>query len=188
MANRNQNAGRYFSIIAFGEILWFTFMAISLWWRGLIVILIISLCVGTIVGATLAIYYRRKEKQMPVAVVVNTQSDKIDLKSLPGGYVIVRRMNYGEELTRSAMGTKLIVGGTAGKDMSGELDIQTDKIAIWDFAHLVVEHNLTDANDRPLNFKSEADVRMLSGAIGKEIGELIDSFNSAETSDEVKNS
>lgn len=124
---------------------------------------------------------------MPVGTITNTVSDQILLKTLSDGYVVVRRMNYGEELQRSALATKITLGGVTGKDLGGEVDIQTEKLALWDFANLVVDHNITDANERKLDFRNEADVRALNSTIGKEIGEIIDNFNDAKNSEEVKN-
>lgn len=125
---------------------------------------------------------------MPVGTVTNTVSEPIPLKTLPEGFVIVRRMSYGEELQRSAIATKFTVGGSNTKDFGGEVDIQTEKLALWDFANLVVDHNITDEKERKLNFKNEADVRMLSSEIGKEIGDIIDDFNAVKETKEVKNS
>lgn len=128
-------------------------------------------------------------KKMPVAVITNSQSDKIDLKTCPGGYVIVRRMNYGEKLLRDGMAAKFLMSGsTKDASMQGELEMQTEEVALWEFANLIVEHNLTDTQDVPLNFKIKAHVKMLDPAVGDEIGQLIDAQNAAQDSEEVKNS
>lgn len=127
---------------------------------------------------------------MPIGVVTNPTSEKMPLLSAPpDGYVIVRRMNYGEKLLRSNMAAKFLMGGSKdSKDFKGELEMQTEEVAYWDFANLIVEHNITDANDQLLNFKSKAHVKMLSGPIGEEIGRIIDDFNAPEETDEIKNS
>lgn len=129
---------------------------------------------------------------MPVAVVIDNISDKIPLKTLPpDGYVIVRRMTYGESLARSGKATKLLVGAGDSKnkeDFKGEIDVQTEALALWDFANLVVEHNCQDVDGRTLNFKNVLDVKKLSSAVGAEIGEAIDKFNDVGDSEETKNS
>lgn len=132
---------------------------------------------------------------MPRAVVINSLSDKIPLITLPpDGYVIVRRMTYGEDLARSAKATKILMGspdanGKQSKDnFQGEIDIQTEALALWDFANLIVEHNCEDVDGRVLNFKSVADVKKLDKNIGQEIGKIIDDFNAVEETEEVKNS
>jgi hypothetical protein len=127
--------------------------------------------------------------KMPVAVITNSQSDKIDLETCPGGYVIVRRMNYGEKLLRDGMAAKFLMSGSAkDSSMQGEIDMQTEEVALWEFANLIVEHNLTDANEVALNFKVKAHVKMLDPNVGDEIGRLIDAQNAAQNSEEVKNS
>ncbi len=125
---------------------------------------------------------------MPIAVVLNTE-EKFELKLLEGAYVTIRRMNYGESLKRQSMATKFFIDGSQNsKDFKGELDVQQETVTLWDFANLVTDHNLTDENDKPLNFKNVADVKRLDGALGQEIGKYIDDFNRFEGLDEIKNS
>jgi len=131
---------------------------------------------------------KRRSTAMPVGTITNTTSDKLALNTAPpDGYVIVRRMTYGEEMHRSSLAARFLMGGTSSKDFTGELDIQSEKVTLWDFANLVVEHNITDASGRVLNFKNEQDVRSLDVRVGKEIGQYIDDFNATENTDEVKN-
>lgn len=130
---------------------------------------------------------------MPVAVVIDNTSDKIPLKTLPpDGYVVVRRMSYGESLAREGKATKLLVAGSDNRDSKStpqaEVDIQIEVLALWDFANLIVEHNCEDRDGRLLNFRNIDDVKKLSGAVGREIGQIIDDFNAVEETDEVKNS
>lgn len=131
--------------------------------------------------------------RMPVAVVIDNTSDKIPLKTLPpDGYVVVRRMSYGESLAREGKATKLLVAGSDNRDSKStpqaEVDIQIEVLALWDFANLIVEHNCEDRDGRLLNFRNIDDVKKLSGAVGREIGQIIDDFNAVEETDEVKNS
>lgn len=128
---------------------------------------------------------------MPIGVITNAVSDKLPLDSLPpDGYVIVRRMNYGEKLIRSNMAAKFLMSSPTkdSKDFQGQLDMQTEEVAYWDFAHLVVEHNVQDLDGRTLNFQNRNDVRKLDGAVGEEIGRKIDEFQNPEVTQEVKNS
>lgn len=125
---------------------------------------------------------------MPIAVVLTTE-EKFQLKRLEGAYVTIRRMNYGENLRRQSMATKFFIDSAQGsKDFRGQLDVEQEAVTLWDFAHLVVDHNLTDADEKPLNFKNPVDVKRLDGAIGQEIGKYIDDFNNFEENEEVKNS
>jgi len=126
---------------------------------------------------------------MPVAVFVNN-TERFDLQTVKDGYVVIRRMTYGESLKRQSMAQKIYMEQATGgaRDVRGEVDIQTERVALWEFANLIVEHNLTDEGDRQLNFRNPADVMRLDGPVGTEIGQYIDEFNGASESDEVKNS
>jgi hypothetical protein len=120
---------------------------------------------------------------MPVAVVTEEQHRE-ELKSLPGAYVVIRVMTYGEKLQRSSMSGAIKMLKDTKSDYVGEIAMETSRIALWDFAHLIAEHNLEDADGRTLNFKVEQDVRKLSSRIGDEVGALIDKHNSFEDIEE----
>lgn len=127
---------------------------------------------------------------MPVGTTDNYDDDRFDLKTAPpDGYVVIRRLSYGESLKRDAISTKFTVDGSAkSKDFMGDIKIDQEAIAQFDFAHCVVEHNITDKSGRTLNFKDPKDLAQLDGKIGKEIGDLIDEVNKIEGNEEVKNS
>src|SRR5262245_29489245 len=121
---------------------------------------------------------------MPRATIA-VDSQKFPLKTCPEGYVVVRRMTYGEKLSRQ---DDMMNMQTSTKDDSMSIRIHAKKMALIDFANLIIEHNLTDENDTPLNFKNAADVAKLDPRIGDEIGKYIDSINSFEDEDDTKNS
>jgi hypothetical protein len=120
---------------------------------------------------------------MPVAVVTE-ELHREELKSLPGAYVVIREMTYGERLNRTSLSGAMKVLKDQKSDYAGEISMETQRIAIWDFAHLIVEHNLQDRDERTLNFKNEADIRKLSAQVGDEVGQLIDKWNSFEDVEE----
>lgn len=124
---------------------------------------------------------------MPVATIINAQ-DEFLLKTVEGGRVVIRRMSWGEKLKRQGMitGFKMDMGGKRD-DMKAEIDIFQEAVSHWEFANLIVEHNLTDANDRPLNFKNISDQDSLDPRVGEEIQRYIDDLNAFEDKDEVKN-
>jgi hypothetical protein len=124
----------------------------------------------------------KRENKMPVAVVTEENHRK-ELKSLEGAFVVVREMTYGERLVRQGMNGKMRV--LAGKsEFAGELEMATRQIALWDFANLIVEHNLQDKDERVLNFRVEKDVEKLASKIGDEVGAFIDEINSFEDIEE----
>lgn len=120
---------------------------------------------------------------MPRATVVSTTKE-FELKTVPGGKVTVRRMTYGEKLARQ---DDLMSMSTSREGGETVMNMTTlfKKGALTDFANLIVEHNLTDENDRPLNFKDPQDVLMLDPRVGDEIGNYIDEINSFE--EDLKN-
>lgn len=123
---------------------------------------------------------------MPRATVTKS-TEKFELKSLPEAYVVIRRMNYGEKLDRQDDMINMKTGGESKTDFSAEIKLMNKKVALSDFANLVIDHNLTDENDVKLNFKNPSHVLSLDPVIGDEIGQLIDKLNSFEESDDVKN-
>jgi hypothetical protein len=120
---------------------------------------------------------------MPVAVVVSEPTRR-DLKTLPEGYVVIREMTYGEKIYRTGMtGAMKLLKDNKQTDYVGEMTMETSRITLWDFANLVVDHNLQDTDGRQLNFHNEQDVRKLSSRIGDEVGTYIDELNSFEDID-----
>jgi hypothetical protein len=147
---------------------------------GLLAILVTSALYGFTV-----ILERLFGVHVPRATVTQT-TERFDLKSCPEGYVVIRRMTYGEKLNRQD--DMMNMQTTADpKDKEMRIQIMAKKVALQDFANLVVEHNLTDENDTPLNFKNPAHVNLLDPQIGEEIGRYIDQINSFEEDAAVKN-
>ena len=120
---------------------------------------------------------------MPVAVVTGL-TERHDLKTLEGGFVVVREMSYGERIMRQSMSGKLKLMADKKSEYAGEMEMATAKLTYWDFANLVVEHNCEDADGRTLNFKNFQDVDKLGPRIGEEIGSYIDKLNSFEDIEE----
>lgn len=117
---------------------------------------------------------------MPVAVVQNPLSDKIDLKTLPGGYVVIRRMTHGQKLERQAFTSRLKFSIAKKRDMQGEIDLMQKAVSLWEFKNLVAEHNLEDLDGRTLNFTNPADVEKLDGKVAEEITAHINALNNFE--------
>lgn len=131
-------------------------------------------------------------RKMPIASIVDP-TQRFDLKSLSGGYVVIRRMTWGEKLKRQSMMTKfhMNLGDKRDKNSSAEVDILQEKVSLWEFQNLIVEHNLehreVNGNVRELNFKNINDVNLLDPKIGEEIQSRIDELNAFEEDEEVKN-
>lgn len=125
---------------------------------------------------------------MAIATITST-TERFDLKSCPpDGYVVVRRMTYGEKLKRQSMLTKFRMEmGNKKEDASMDIDLDQEKVTLWEFSNLIVEHNLTDENEKPLNFRNAFDIQRLGPVVGEEIQKRIDELNSFEEDEYVKN-
>lgn len=140
---------------------------------------------------------------MPVAVVME-EPERKELKTLPGGYVLLKRLSYGEKLEKRKFNSKMEMEIDKGsRTAKSILDIFNEASELFDFAHCIVEHNLTkfvhkvtgqpvkasdpEGIELPLDFLKPSDVRMLPGHISEEIGALMDALNNFEEDEEVKN-
>lgn len=117
---------------------------------------------------------------MPKAVVNINETVKKELKSLPEGYVVLRRLSYGQYLVRREMATKLSFSGGGPKDTTGEINVANKLVTEYEFAHCIVEHNLENENEVLLDFKQPWAVHALDPRVGEEIGGYIDELNQFE--------
>jgi|SRR4051794_27237511 len=123
---------------------------------------------------------------MPVGVITEPMVRE-ELKTLEGAYVVIKRMTYGQKLTRSQMAMKMRMQfqGKGQKEDGGiDIDMMNRLVSLWSFANLIAEHNITDVDERLLNFRNVADVEKLSGPVGEEIDSLIDKLNNFDEKDE----
>lgn len=140
---------------------------------------------------------------MPLAVVMS-KPERHDLKTCPGGYVMVRRMSFGEKMTRRGFNSKMDLEMTRGsRSAKSTVDLFNEQMEMYDFSHCIAEHNLTklvnkntglpcdaddpDAVEVPLDFTKPSDVKLLAGPIAEEIGTVMDKLNNFEEDPEVGN-
>jgi len=113
---------------------------------------------------------------MPQATAKLDSFETHDLESCPGGFVKLRRMTYGEKLQRRQMSMDMEMTGQ-GKSQTMKLDMAAEKVALFEFGRLIVEHNLEDETGRVLNFNNPADMVRLDPQVGDEIEILIQKMN-----------
>lgn len=151
----------------------------------------------------LMLLVQREGHKVAVATTM-IRSERKELKSAPGGFVIARRMTYGEKLMRGEMSGKMrILSNKVDKDAVGEMNMLQKSVQLWEFSNLIIEHNLEHqihtgdpvcykgecaCPTRTLNFKNTGDVELLDGRVGEEIQMFLDSLNNFEEEDETKNS
>lgn len=114
---------------------------------------------------------------MPKAVVDINDVVKSDLKSLPGGFVVLRRMSYLQTIERQAL-MKFEIATQRGKDLTGELAMASVEVQKFEFSHCIVEHNLEkDDEGTLLNLLKNEDLKLLDPRVGQEIQQLIEKQN-----------
>lgn len=120
---------------------------------------------------------------MPKATSV-VSSERHELKTLPGGFVEVRRLTYGQKLERKAMTANATMNMDRSKrDVQMMMQLMNENATIFDFKHCIVDHNLEDEGDRKLDLTTAADIRKLDPRIGEEIEQILDNLNNFEEDD-----
>lgn len=125
---------------------------------------------------------------MPVATV-SKDTEKHPLKTLEGGFVVLKRMSYGQKLSRQAMISDMKMTGTK-KEFAATLNLANEKVTKWEFGVCVVDHNLEEkVNDavRKLDLKKPEDIDKLDPRVGEEIASFIGKMNNFEEEAEEGN-
>lgn len=118
---------------------------------------------------------------MPRATTTGNETERFDLKTCPGGFVVLRRLTYGEYLKRRQMASNMSVRAEKGqKDFEGVMELVNQKVTEFEFANCIVEHNLEDDDENILDFANPVNIRMLDPRIGEEISTRIDEMNQYE--------
>lgn len=125
---------------------------------------------------------------MPNATVNTDDTTRFELKSLTGGFVVLRRLTYGQKLKRRAMTSSMVMRSERGKrSLEGEMQLINEAASAFDFQHCVVDHNLEDVSGRKLQLGNKEDLAKLDPRIGEEIEELMDKLNNFESEAEEGN-
>lgn len=123
-----------------------------------------------------------------VVASVSTVPKRFELKTLEGGYVVLRRMSYGEKTHRQEMATKqAATPGDDGKVAKLDIALMTTMVAEWEFGNLIVEHNLEIEEGVPFVFNRRGDLQRLDPRVGDEINGYIADMNNYEEDDQMGN-
>src|SRR3954466_13065752 len=99
---------------------------------------------------------------MPRATATVSGSERFDLKTLPEGYVELRRLSYGQKLERRAMSSVAQAeGGGRGKNFKMTMARINEQATIFDFTHCIVDHNLEDDNGVKMDLSNVINIRRL---------------------------
>lgn len=128
---------------------------------------------------------------MPKATV-NTEATRVDLKSLPGGFVYLRQLPFGQMLTRRDKAARYLqeVNPAAKDGDIGhiQIDILNEASRLYDFSHCIADHNLEDDSGNLLDFSEKMvamTLQVLDPRIGAEIEREIDKLNQEDTNPEL---
>ena len=131
---------------------------------------------------------KKLEGQMPRATVV-TAPERFDLETLPkteeeeGGFVLIRRLSYGEKLQKDQEAMKMRFDmSTAGdsKAMDAEIAMISELATLNEFQKCIMDHNLQDDNGVRLDLTKLENIRQLDPRVGDEINQLMQQLNDFE--------
>ena len=88
---------------------------------------------------------------MPKAVVSIDDRIRKELKTCPGGYVVLKRLSYGQYLKRQEQAMQMRFAGNA-QNASGDIEMAQRRVAQYEFQHCIVEHNLENESGQLLDF------------------------------------
>lgn len=122
---------------------------------------------------------------MPIATINVDEVEKYPLTTLEGGFVSIRRMSYGAWLKRNELAMQMKIHGTSKRDTETELTSMQKAVTQYEFSMCIVDHNLTTADDKPLDFKLPHTLDLLHPKIGNEVAKYIAELHEFE--DELPN-
>jgi hypothetical protein len=125
---------------------------------------------------------------MPRATV-NQEATRVDLKSLPGGFVMLKQLPFGQMLSRRDRAARYLqeINPRAARDDISkiQIDILNEASRIYDFKHCIIDHNLEDEHGNKLDFGNAMTLQVLDPKIGAEIETEIDKLNREDFDEEV---
>ena len=118
---------------------------------------------------------------MPKATV-NLDGQRIELKSCPGGYVVIKQLPFGMMLKRRDLALKYseeVNGQRVSDDAKRQIsiNIMNEQSRRFDFKHCIIDHNLEDDHGNQLDFGKPATLDILDPRIAAEIERAIDNLN-----------
>ena len=120
---------------------------------------------------------------MPKATI-SSEPKRFDLQTAPpDGYVVLKRLNYGQTLKRQSISqqTEVSDDGPSGRAV-GRIHVDLQGVAAFDFRYSIIEHNLQKDDGSPINFSNVADFADMDPDIAQEIDDYIIKFNGFDKS------
>lgn len=129
---------------------------------------------------------------MPRAVI-DTEPERKELRTCPGGWVDLKRMPYGDWLHRTDISMQMQIEQDDrrrrknGNTAKSTIAMQNLAVTSYEFASCIVDHNLEDAQDQKLNFKNPNALKVLDPKVGAEISKYITEMHEAFTEEDEGN-
>lgn len=118
----------------------------------------------------------------------SVDTERVELKSCPGGFVELRQMSYGEFLKRREMAAQMEIESSKGKTRQDEarsiISMMARQTSEFEFKSCIVDHNLEDDNGNELDFSKSATIDILDPRVGEEINTHIERMNQFTEDDE----
>lgn len=113
---------------------------------------------------------------MPNAEVNLDATEPIQLTSLPGAFVRLRAMSFGQKLSRRDKATKMSMelGEEKGDNSKVDVEFLNRWTRAYDFEHCIADHNLEHADGTKMDFGNPMTVDVLNPRVGTEIEKEID--------------
>lgn len=116
---------------------------------------------------------------------VSLEPQRYELKTaLPDGYVVLKRMSYGQVIERRSLLTLGFRSDGKSNDFQGEMAMASSKITAYEFASCIVDHNLEDENGVKMNLTVPDGLVQLDSKIGQEIESYISEMNNFNEEDQ----
>lgn len=123
---------------------------------------------------------------MPKATVSQEVTRK-NLNSVEGGFVELRPLSYAQMLERrdNAFRTSQTITGGGKRNAPQKFDLESAQrwTREFEFKNCIVNHNLTDDQDVPLDFGNPMTLEVLDPKVAAEIERYIDDMNQEDDTD-----
>jgi len=129
---------------------------------------------------------------MPVATIKPGTTYRKDLKTLEGAFVEIRQLSFDEMLERRDKAMKMSMeareGKRARKDEKRKIDFESAMqwTRYFEFSRCIVDHNLTDENERPLDFSNRMTLKVLDPRVAQEIERHIEELNQEDEDEDME--
>jgi hypothetical protein len=112
------------------------------------------------------------------------ETERKELKSLEGAYVVLRRLTYGERVKVRGISARMHaqrqrLRQEGADEAEVEMTIDAEAVEFYRFSKCIVDHNIDDGKNL-LNFKNRAHFVSLDPDVGQEIEAFIDEMNPIE--------